>query len=363
MALPNQTYQTQASLMMAVLIKEYWLLYLAIVAVSISFGLNIGFVLVEHSSHLTDSQRNTVVVCFAVLHEIIDTVLGPIFVRQLLKLSVKGPNSTSAFRWVIFFELVNSCLAPLIGFSFVSTDCLRQFLQESPMITTTVIEPQCYIEESLVSFGYACSYEFGDNIGHVRFKPPVDFQMQRCLSSIVDLYTPAFLVVLAIRIMLLTPGWILMNKHKKPWLLAGASPGTVLENQDCIDAVEYDAFTMNCISIGLCPGLLSPVIAVAAAMCVLARWMLHTVFHAAYHNSQPVEHRTPSIPIECFGYILVCHLLYGELLLFDIGLQIGCWLLGAHHILAIIVFAWFGNFKPRANDTPRQSFLLEQLLD
>lgn len=64
----------------------------------------------------------------------------------------------------------------------------------------------------------ACSYEVG-----TVYNSPFDFDGARCLSSIVVLYTPAFLYIFTVRILTSPLAWW-MARRGTPWLLAGTSP-------------------------------------------------------------------------------------------------------------------------------------------
>jgi hypothetical protein len=127
---------------------------------------------------------------------------------------------------------------------------------------------------------------------------------------------------LAMRTLLLAPGWILMNRQQHlPWMLVGASPHSSRTDVDdvgaAIHAVEHDAFAINCIAIAMCPGLLSPMICVAVALCLVARFAIHAILNCDHASS----HRPP-LPIACVGYLLVVQTLYSVPFLYINGVQI-----------------------------------------
>jgi len=57
----------------------------------------------------------------------------------------------------------------------------------------------------------------------VSYTPPFRFDSERCISSIITLYTPEYLVIFALRILLYPVGWWL-SRRGTPWFLVGIQP-------------------------------------------------------------------------------------------------------------------------------------------
>jgi len=224
----------------------------------------------------------------------------------------------------VWLELAASVVAPLVAFAFASEDCLRDVLFPTEA-TTTVAVPQQYCTGTY-SDGGGCAAH-GSYSTSVSYTAEFEFDGERCVSSVITLYTPAFLVILALRLLVLAPAWWLTNVHRAPWILAGTTPPRFLatsflawrparpgagdaaaaaalggghrdrphgDSEDeerrvgdgpagtadgdrhspalaLLHSLERDTFAINCVAIATCPGVLSPVISLAAFGCLLAR--------------------------------------------------------------------------------------------
>lgn len=218
------------------------------------------------------------------------------------------------------------------------------------------------------------------------------FRGPRCIDAVITLYTPAYLMVFVVRTLLLAPAWILMRRGT-PWLLAGASPvqrvrpaaaapaswtqtpagarnpytssiasvrfqdqvdlaavhavdsrSKSAKKVDKIRAIERDSFAINCLSIGLCGGMLSPLVSVAACLCLAARWAIHKALDRLYTRLWPGEAdhvpvQTHSMPVECVAYILLYHSLWFTLFVFFAGFPEGAAMVLGFNWLTFLIAA------------------------
>lgn len=365
-----------------------WVVLSTVVAV----GVSVGFTLVEHSPSLSSTVKWVFVVLFAGVHELLDGWAGPRLVHRVLALlsPPKQPagSTARAFRWVVALELINSTVAPLVGFVVASEQCLAPLLFEpAEPDVVSVPTPFCATTTAFLNGTSICT-QTGVSLTTATFTPPFDFDGQQCTSSVITLFTPAFLVVFGIRIMLLYQGHRWLQRRTPagfPAMLAGSSPPDVplavgaatdgehrrsvslpslpgrqqaeVMESDVDSAtipadlggypprdtgaelveqhqqtpplvasvldVEHDSFAINCIAIALCPGMLSPLVAVAASLCLAARWWMHTVFGSApaarhtrdTHNGD----QELRLPVECVGFVLLVQTVYLLLFMYTNG--------------------------------------------
>jgi hypothetical protein len=142
----------------------------------------------------------------------------------------------------------------------------------------------------------------------VAYTTPFEFDGERCISSVITLYTPAFLTVFAVRIALLPllcwfqrrhPGWatpgLLGDTEAPPAGAEGSSsaaPRAAIDRENLAalnrlrEQIETNTFGLNTIAVGLCTGLASPVVALAAFLCLAARHATVSAFRAGHRHRQ-----------------------------------------------------------------------------
>jgi len=206
--------------------------------VTVALGVNVGFVMIEESPHLDPAVKDMVVVIFAVIHELIDTVASPHVLRLLMELlayhrdgydqvrnnhCAEPVSGRTLFRWVVAMELFNSLMAPLIAFVFASNGCFGEYFTPVSAVTTNITFDSCsdYFIDYKGDVG-PCILNTPNDV-QFTYNPQFEFQGPRCIDSVITLYSPAYLMVFVVRTVLLAPAWILMRRGT-PWLLAGASP-------------------------------------------------------------------------------------------------------------------------------------------
>jgi Leucine-rich repeat (LRR) protein len=201
-----------------------------VVTLAILVGLNAGFVLLEESSHASGDVKYAIVLVYALLHELVDHVLSPYIVLVVVTMaststSTGGVRPSAVFAAVVAVEMANSVLAPVIALLGASDGCLRDELFASPQsIDTSVNVSYCtdtgwFTEAECVShINQWLSHPVG-----VSYTPPFRFDGERCTSSIITLYTPEYLVIFALRILLYPVGWWLSHRGT-PWILVGIQP-------------------------------------------------------------------------------------------------------------------------------------------
>jgi hypothetical protein len=111
-----------------------------------------------------------------------------------------------------------------------SDGCLRDELFTSPeSIETSINVPYCTganIYTGLNPTEFNCEFEGFQWITRpvgVSYTPPFRFDGERCTSSIITLYTPEYLVIFALRVLLYPVGWWLSHCGT-PWILVGIQP-------------------------------------------------------------------------------------------------------------------------------------------
>ena len=133
-------------------------------------------------------------------------------------------------------------------------------------------------------------------------------------------------------------------------MLAGASPrrhddetsSTEAPDTLMLHAVEHDAFAINCISIALCPGLLSPMISLAAVLCLGARRAIHAVLS----KGQEADEHRPPLPVECAGCVLAVQTFYSALFVYVNGVHIVGWVVATANWIAFMSIVYMANAKP-----------------
>jgi hypothetical protein len=202
---------------------------------TILVAINAGFVLLEESPHASGATKDVVVLVFALLHELVDHVAGPLIVSVAVVVatgtSTADVHPSAVFVTSVAVEVVNSVLAPMIAQLGVSEGCFRDELFSSPEPVETSVDVQyCsgtgFVTEALCTLGgnQWLSYPVG-----VTYTPPFRFDGGRCISSIITIYTPEYLVIFALRILVYPVGWWLA-RHGTPWAVTGIQPPVLLRS-------------------------------------------------------------------------------------------------------------------------------------
>jgi hypothetical protein len=213
-------------------------LVLCVVVLAILVGINAGFVLLEESPHTSGPTKNVVALVFALLHELVDHVASPLIV-SVVAIVASGMNTAEAVRPSTVFvvsvavEVANSVLAPVIAQLGASDGCFRDKLFSHPERVETSVElgfctclgPGSTTEAGCSTAG--CSW-FTYQVG-VSYTPPFRFDGRRCISSIITVYTPEYLVVFSLRILIYPLGWWLARRGT-PWAVTGFQPPVLLRS-------------------------------------------------------------------------------------------------------------------------------------
>ena len=219
---------------------------------------------------------------------------------------------------VVAIEMVTSVVAPLVAFVFASDGCLLQYVIPSTVDATTIDIPRRYcaiFHENSDGAQTSHCQQWGNATVNIEYTVPWDFDGERCISSIITLYTPAYLMVFAIRTLMLGPLWLL--QHKYPWLVTPGLLGTDDDDDDNVAVqvhrnlmlhrirvqIESNTFGLNSIAIGLCAGMASPIIALAALLCLVAKPIVVSVLEDMYeheHEHDPAAPATNTIALKTF---------------------------------------------------------------
>jgi hypothetical protein len=175
-------------------------------------GINAGFVLLEESSHASGDVKYAVVLVYALLHEIVDHFLSPYIVLAVVTMASTGTSTggvrpSAVFAAVVAVEMTNSVLAPVIALLGASDGCLRGKLLPSPEPIGASVNVG-YCTNTIFSTENDCVQIGGYQwltLPVVSYAPPFRFNSEQCISSIITLYTPEYLVIFALRILLRLP--------------------------------------------------------------------------------------------------------------------------------------------------------------
>ena len=219
--------------------------FVCLVILAILIGLNAGLVFIEESPKTSGAVRYVVALVFAVLHEVVDYVLTPLIVTVVVMIAIRtsgsGARPSDVFAAAVGVEVANSVLAPVVALLGVSEGCFRDQLFSHPESVETFVDvgyctvfgricPTCPTfaiqnEETCIGFGGAwLTYPVG-----VSYTPPFRFDGGRCISSIITLYTPEYLVIFALRIIVYPLGWW-MARRGTPWIVTGMQPPTPIQS-------------------------------------------------------------------------------------------------------------------------------------
>ncbi|MEC7456409.1 MAG: hypothetical protein VYE42_00130, partial [Actinomycetota bacterium] len=283
-------------------IRSVALVYVVVAAVLV--GLNVGFIFLEESPHASGSAKHAAVVFFALLHELVDHIMVPLIVSAMALTTGTHTRPTPVFVAAVVIEVTNSVVAPVIAQLIASEGCFRDQLFSSPTavsasVTVAFCNNGTYTTESECGF-WSWSW-FSYPVG-VSYTPPFQFDGSRCLSSIITLYTPEYLVIFAIRMLFYPFAWWLARRGT-PWVVAGLQPPVLLASAfvngrnrllckpsaatdgvvradgvvEILHSIEPATHCFNLLVIAVCPGMFAPVIAVAALVTLGCR---HVVFWA-----------------------------------------------------------------------------------
>jgi hypothetical protein len=198
---------------------------------------NAGFVLLEESTEVSDKMKIVVLVLFAMLHEIVDGFATPYIVSVVVivatdtRPALGGVHPSAVFAAAVAVGAANSVLAPVIALLGVGDGCFRDQLFESPVpVETSVDVPYCtgpafpFTEAQCLSLNWQwVSMPVG-----VSFTPPFRFDGERCISSVITLYTPAYLVAFAIRILYYPAVAWWLARRGIPWTVRVRCIGSTL---------------------------------------------------------------------------------------------------------------------------------------
>jgi hypothetical protein len=189
--------------------------------------INVAFVLLQESQSLSGASKTTVLVVFSLIHDGINHFAGPVLV-SLLATVLKAPSSNVVITASTALVLTTSLVAPMVALLLASTGCFKDKFAP-PVTDTSTIDVQ-YCEVSLRSgtgpTATATCRQFQSYPVHTSFTQPFVFDGGRCVSSIIVLYTPEFLFIFAIRVLLYPMTWWLASKGV-PWVVAGFRPAGV----------------------------------------------------------------------------------------------------------------------------------------
>ena len=364
-------------------IRSVALVYVVVAAVLV--GLNVGFIFLEESPHASGSAKHAAVVFFALLHELVDHIMVPLIVSAMALTTGTHTRPTPVFVAAVVIEVTNSVISPVIAQLIASEGCFRDQLFSSPTaVSASVTVAFCgntsYTTESACNLnGWPWnSYPVG-----VSYTPPFQFDGSRCLSSIITLYTPEYLVIFAIRMLFYPFAWWLARRGT-PWVVAGLQPPVLLASAfvngrnrllckpsaatdgavradgvvEILHSIEPATHCFNLLVIAVCPGLFAPVIAVAALVTLGCR---HVVFWALDSKIPPPEspkHAVHALPVACVGIMLAIESIYLMVILAVTGLGWAGYSIVVLNWIALTVAVLWRHSKQAA----QRSDLTEMLL-
>eukprot|EP00039_Didymoeca_costata_P002402 m.59930 g.59930 ORF g.59930 m.59930 type:complete len:1201 (-) comp11281_c0_seq1:97-3699(-) len=303
-------------------------------AIALPVGVNVGFIrLDESSSHVTSSStKHSLIFVFAILHEAFDTFVSPSLIYLVLAL-LSPPRVAQnaetdrrrrmfAYRLVTTVELVNSLLAPVIALIIESPYCFHNKNSENSL-QFDIDLANCKVAFDTNQTDVVYYSECARNIEStflVSSQLPYEFDGAACLSSIIKLYTPAYIAIMALRIWWVTIHMALIHRgYSYEFFLAGTSTTT-----SAVTQIEGTCFGLNTIGIGLCAGMLSPIIALASWLVLVNRWLgwqsLIRYFGTPKLAKLPVF---SPLPADCVGGVLLFQSVYGLLFLMATGFTYG----------------------------------------
>ena len=277
--------------------------------------LNVGFIYIEEDPALfSESVKSWLVVVFGLVHETVDHLVAP-WVVWLIIGFIPAAHLTleTVHTWIVGLELLTSVVGPLVAFVFTSEGCLRNYVLPVDVLPTTTAVDRVYCTYSLLSDGnenQSCE-TFHTVVATVSYTTPFEFSGERCVSSVITLYTPAFLSVFALRIALLYPLWWI-QKNRPGWVTPGLHHlHQLYENADDVymhklhalrKRIEDNTFGINTLTIGLCGGIASPAIAVAALLCQAIKHAMYSWLDSAHTVARATTDDVPMLILDAGVY-------------------------------------------------------------
>ena len=287
----------------------------ALVWTCVSLAINIGFVYLEENSEALDAlglgasatvtAKKMAVFLFGILHELIEHLAAPWVVWLIVQQARGGRAGPDTLHMLATsVKLVASVVAPLVALTFTSAACLLPLVEQSsvPETVTTVDRTHCAASNQATNLTFICVRTTTTPVS-VSYTPVFEFSGVRCTSAIITLYTPAFLTILSVRTLLLPALWLFKRKCPSRvtpglsvtgllgGLLAGKTPKYAdAETQQIRQQIEHNTFGINTTAIGLCAGLASPLIAVAAAACLFANSIIVPTLDRWYDRNANSDH-------------------------------------------------------------------------
>jgi hypothetical protein len=166
-------------------------------------GINAVFVL--FSPRASGGVKYVVIILFAMLHELVDHIVSPVVVSVMAASAAGGSVSyvhpSSVFVASIVVEVTNSVLAPIIAELAASADCFRYklFTNPDPIITSVAVQAYCTGNYPTKEWCNGTQW-ITSSLGS--YTPTFQFDASRCISGIITLYTPEYIVIFALRMLL-----------------------------------------------------------------------------------------------------------------------------------------------------------------
>jgi hypothetical protein len=224
---------------------------------------------------------------FACVHELLDHLVSPQVVKWIIKLIPDASSRVqTAHTWIVGVELAASLAGPLLAFVFASEGCLlRYVIPSATSPTTTIVERTYCALTAAASDGEEC-LQNSTVAAAVSYVAPFEFSGERCVSSVITIYTPAYLYLIGLRLLLLYPLWWI---RRHPTWKKLVTPSLPNELDAVREQVEDNTFGINTLAIGLCGGMASPFVAAAALVCQLAKHVMYAQLNSAPPSSSVTE--------------------------------------------------------------------------
>lgn len=310
-----------------------------IIVLTVLVGINICFVLSQESPSVPARAKTTLRVVFGVLHDVINLAFQPIAVTTLAK-KVGSASPRFVLPATLAFSLTNSLVAPIAGLLLSSQGCFQGVFLPASSVSTSANITRCYFETG-------CGSQQDENILPpfevltltTTYTVPFVFNSDRCISSIITLYTPQFFFIFTVRIVMILVGWW-MSKRGTPWLLVGTRPmrrhfATFVEKRrkvlsrltpcqrpedevqraaklistealNVLHSAEPVVHSLTLLSTAICFGVFSPVVSIGTLGVFLAQVGTLLVLP----GSNDAGYEDFKIPVMCVCMILALHTLY-----------------------------------------------------
>lgn len=288
--------------------KELWqwtlVVLLAIVWNILNFGISVAFVYCM-SSRFTDSTflqtdgKRSIIIVYAIIHELLIHLVKPWVVFHSLDILPKRYHKRpNAHILAMLLGVVTSVIAPLVALMIGSESCLPLLVPAERVVTTAAIsKTTCTFFYDIPGneTGYApvcATFSTGPSL---TYTDPITFSPERCVSDLIVVFSPAYVMIFAIRLLLLPflyylfffhPGALTLGYIKWDQLFIVGVPQKVPDGTDPDEWIAArreqrwrrvvfrtwsSTFALNCIAIGFCAGLGSPMVALIGFVCILLR--------------------------------------------------------------------------------------------